>query len=157
MSAQHPWQPLEHGFDAKVDLPRIFARGWVSRRHALKWVRNRYEVWRGLPTILSYAEYVESQMPVATAGALSYPCLVHAWDNTPRSGANGVVLDGASPELFRRLLDGAIRLLADRPPERRLLFLKSWNEWAEGNHLEPDRTFGHRYLQVIADALGVTG
>jgi hypothetical protein len=58
--------------------------------------------------------------------------------------------------LFRRVLDQNIELLQDRPPERRLLFLKSWNEWAEGNHLEPDLKFGTAFLQVIADALGAT-
>jgi lipopolysaccharide biosynthesis protein len=155
MTAQPAWQPGEYGFDAKIDLPRISTHDWVSRRHPIEWARNKYAIWRGLPKILPYAEFVDSQMPRATAGAASYPCLLHAWDNTPRSGANGVVLTGSTPQLFRRLLDGAVAMLSDRPASRRLLFLKSWNEWAEGNHLEPDHASGHRYLQVIAEALGV--
>jgi len=155
MSARPPWRPAADGFDAKVDLPLVLNRPWISRRQPLRWARNKLEIWRGLPTILSYAAFIENQKPVATAGDASYPCLIHAWDNTPRSGANGVILDGATPELFRRLLDGAVRLLADRPPERRLLFLKSWNEWAEGNHLEPDLKFGTGFLQAIGAALGV--
>ena len=48
-------------------------------------------------------------------------------------------------------------MLEHRPPERRLLFLKAWNEWAEGNHLEPDLRFGTGFLQVVADALGEAG
>jgi lipopolysaccharide biosynthesis protein len=154
-TAQRQWQPAEHGFDAKVDLPLISPRGWISRRRPVAWVRNQIEIRRGLPTILSYPEFVAAQLPRSSAGAAAYPCLVHAWDNTPRSGANGVVLAGSTPELFRQMLDAAVSMLHDRPPERRLLFLKSWNEWAEGNHLEPDRAFGHRYLQAVAGALGV--
>lgn len=34
---------------------------------------------------------------------------------------------------------------------KRLLFVKSWNEWAEGNHLEPDLKFGCGYLDVIRE------
>jgi hypothetical protein len=31
--------------------------------------------------------------------------------------------------------------------------VKSWNEWAEGNTLEPDRDFGHGYLEALQDGL----
>ena len=43
--------------------------------------------------------------------------------------------------------------LADRAPEERLLFLKAWNEWAEGNYVEPDREHGHAYLDVIREVM----
>ena len=154
MSARPLWQPAADGFDAKVDLPLILNRPWVSRRQPLRWLGNQIQIRRGLPTIESYTAFMARQPPAATADAASYPCLVHAWDNTPRAGRDGVVLDGATPALFGKLLDGAVALLADRPPDRRLLFLKAWNEWAEGNHLEPDLTFGSGFLEAIAAALG---
>ena len=31
--------------------------------------------------------------------------------------------------------------------------MKSWNEWAEGNYIEPDLEHGHGYLEALADAL----
>jgi hypothetical protein len=37
------------------------------------------------------------------------------------------------------------------PAGHKLVFVKSWNEWAEGNHLEPDLKFGHKYLEVLRD------
>ena len=37
--------------------------------------------------------------------------------------------------------------------QRRILFIKSWNEWAEGNHMEPDLKFGHGYLKALQEAL----
>jgi len=52
------------------------------------------------------------------------------------------------------VLEHNIEVLQDRPPERRLLFLKAWNEWAEGNHLEPDLEFGTGFLQAVGEALG---
>ena len=32
-------------------------------------------------------------------------------------------------------------------------FLKSWNEWGEGNYVEPDQEFGHGWLDAIKEAM----
>jgi hypothetical protein len=155
VSSSRVWNPAADGFDARVDHPDLPYRSGALRQQPLRWARNKLDSWRGLPTIRSYQSYTESQMPTATVGEAWYPCVMPGWDNTPRSGRKGGVLNGATPELFRRLLDGAIDVLKDRAPERRLLFLKSWNEWAEGNHLEPDLRFGTEFLRAIGEALGV--
>jgi hypothetical protein len=155
MANSHNWDPAAHGFDVRVAQPGWPDRTWVSRRQPVKWAKNKLRIWRGRPTILHYALFAAGQLPPVGAGEAWYPCLTHAWDNTPRSGRNGVVLDGATPELFRGLLDRAVAALQPREPERRLLFLKSWNEWAEGNHLEPDLRFGTGFLQAVAEGLGV--
>ena len=39
-----------------------------------------------------------------------------------------------------------------KDPEHRVLFLKSWNEWGEGNYVEPDLEFGHGWLQSVYNA-----
>jgi hypothetical protein len=43
--------------------------------------------------------------------------------------------------------------MAHKPPENRLLFIKAWNEWAEGNYLEPDYLFGHGWLEACRNYL----
>jgi len=79
----------------------------------------------------------------------AYPCVVPNWDNTPRCQTRGYVLHESTPELFRIHLRDALNLVESRNPEQRVIFLKSWNEWGEGNYLEPDQKFGRDYLNVI--------
>jgi lipopolysaccharide biosynthesis protein len=68
-----------------------------------------------------------------------------------------VVLQGSTPELFQGHLRRALDRVKDNRPEERIVFVKSWNEWAEGNHLEPDLRFGHGYLEAVRDELARAG
>ncbi len=77
------------------------------------------------------------------------------WDNTPRSGRRGLVATDATPERFGSQVRRAIELAVANPPSEQLLFIKSWNEWAEGNYLEPDREFGTGRLQALSSALSL--
>jgi hypothetical protein len=150
------WQPADFGFDASI-TPRLPARrGWVSRRNTIKWLKQKQEIMRGFPTIHEYEMIMDSFLPNRSNRILNYPCVVPNWDNTPRSGANGLVLHNSTPELFRRHLRQAVSMTDGVESDRNLIFIKSWNEWAEGNYLEPDRRFGLRYLEVIRDELGLS-
>ncbi len=78
------------------------------------------------------------------------------WDNTARRGAAATVWVNATPAGYRRWLENAIadterRIVA---PDRRLVFVNAWNEWAEGAHLEPDRKYGCAWLEATRAALG---
>ncbi len=99
------------------------------------------------PFVRQYSDYVEFYENFN----LKYkeiPSIAPNWDNTPRSGNFGFVLHGSTPELFRKILKRAIKLVADKPADEKIIFLKSWNEWAEGNYLEPDIEWGRGYLDV---------
>lgn len=82
-----------------------------------------------------------------------YPCVMPGWDNTPRSGVNGHVFFTPTPEVFQQHLHKAIERVSGYPPEHQLVILKSWNEWAEGNTLEPDLRHGDAFLQAIKQEL----
>jgi hypothetical protein len=86
-------------------------------------------------------------------GFPAHNVVISNFDNTPRSGRRGLVLTGSSPALFKSALDLAFSNLAARPMAEvtgDFIFLKSWNEWAEGNFVEPDQLNGRRYLETIA-------
>ena len=39
--------------------------------------------------------------------------------------------------------------MKEKPKENQICFLKSWNEWAEGNYMEPDLKYGTKYLEAL--------
>lgn len=104
----------------------------------------------GGPEIYPYSDMV---MNHSRTGPRIQPCVYPNWDNTPRSGRGGLVLTGATPEKFRANVRDAVDTLVARPTDERLLWVKSWNEWAEGNHLEPDLEHGRAWLQALKEGL----
>lgn len=79
----------------------------------------------------------------------SIPQIVPQWDHSPRGGRKTTILVNTTPELFERNVRQAMELVKDKQPEHRLLILKSWNEWAEGNYMEPDMTHGRGYIDAL--------
>lgn len=77
------------------------------------------------------------------------PTLIPNWDHTPRSGNYGVVFDKSSPELFKKHIINALDVIKKKPKSRQILFLKSWNEWGEGNYMEPDLKYGKGYINAL--------
>jgi hypothetical protein len=82
-----------------------------------------------------------------------FPCIYPNWDHTPRSGKDGLVYHNSTPYLFKKHVNQILNEISGKPNELKIIFLKSWNEWAEGNYLEPDIKFGLSYLEALRDAL----
>lgn len=155
------WDPAAAGFDASVDsrLNKMFA----DRSSVVRTIRRRVSrstaaarlVARGTKPlhVYPYESVSAGLIPLGDQAHVTYPCVVPNWDNTPRSGPRGSVLQGSTPQLFAEQLHRAVELLRDRDHEQRLLFVKSWNEWAEGNYLEPDARWGRGYLEALRDVL----
>lgn len=143
----------ELGLDAAI----ISTLGQVSSNHSIGRLQRLYwGIRRRLPVaslrVIDYERAVENLVPDMNSFKFeAYPCAVSNWDNTPRSGARGLVLTNSTPESFRGHLRKAIAAVQGRAPEHKLVFLKSWNEWAEGNFVEPDVLYGKQYLNVIRD------
>ena len=78
-----------------------------------------------------------------------FPTLLPNWDRTARSGARARVYTGSTPEVFSEQLKSVVDLLSDKEDEHKITFLMSWNEWAEGNYVEPDLKYGHGFLDVL--------
>jgi lipopolysaccharide biosynthesis protein len=87
----------------------------------------------------------------------AFRCVVVSWDNTPRRGEHAIAFINATPEAFGSGVREAVEAVQSHAPDERLIFLNAWNEWAEGNHLEPDRRNGVAALDAVRAALDRSG
>ena len=82
-----------------------------------------------------------------------YPLLFPQWDRTPRSGKLARIYTHSTPSVFGEQIDSVLELVMQKEEEHKIVFLTSWNEWAEGNYVEPDLKYGHGYLNVLRKKL----
>ena len=87
------------------------------------------------------------------AGERYLPSVLAGWDNTPRSSRRGLVYENFTPDLFNAYAAKAVALVQNHPKEKRIVFLKAWNEWAEGNIVEPDAIFGHAMIESLREVI----
>jgi len=151
------WDPRERGLDACMmqKLP------WRNGRIPLTYPLTKLKVISSGNThklsIYDYEDMVGFLLRKKAPAFTDYPCVLPNWDNTPRSGLNGLVFRGSTPELFRTHLKQGLEKVTAYSPDNRVVFLKAWNEWAEGNYVEPDLKFGRGYLEVMKQELCVAG
>lgn len=75
------------------------------------------------------------------------------WDNTPRRGTKGIVVDGANPQKFKKYFKEKVEMIK-KYYSSDYIFIFAWNEWAEGGYLEPDKRYKDKYLKAIKEVLG---
>ena len=146
------WNPENDGFDSSITEKLPPKNGFITNR--LPWVKLQNILLRKeTPSIYHYKDMVDFFLRKELPDFQDYPCIIPNWDNSPRFGKNALVIHGSTPELFRIHLKKALQLIEPIKPERKIIFLKAWNEWAEGNYVEPDLKFGHGYLDVIKEEI----
>lgn len=129
-------RPINFGLDAVVanNVGRYFNSAFSRKFNNGLWhVLNKIGIG---PQIRDYKSTSETLLAAfAKVDGVIHATAVAGWDNTPRSGRRGLVLSGFNEQSFRKALNLALTL--ENRNKNKLLFLKSWNEWAEGNTLEP--------------------
>lgn len=82
-----------------------------------------------------------------------FPTLMPNWDHTPRSGSSGYLLTHSTPKLFQKHCEDFFSKISSKKEDNKIVFLKSWNEWGEGNYMEPDLKYGHGYINALKNAI----
>lgn len=106
-----------------------------------------------LPNIFDYKTAFRKLEGEIDSRSNIFPTIMPNWDHTPRTGNKGSLFQDSTPELFKIHVKSVLNRIEDKNNEYKIIFLKSWNEWAEGNYMEPDKRFGRGYLEALRDLI----
>jgi lipopolysaccharide biosynthesis protein len=99
-----------------------------------------------------YVDYLVKEKNELEKEYKLFPCVTPFWDNTARRGKDSFRFINPSPQKFGEWVNSVVGMLKKSDENESLLFVNAWNEWAEGNHLEPCQKFGHSYLEEFKNA-----
>lgn len=150
-NSEHRTEILNMGFDAvhNVDQLNVYHKA-SNIKKALQTFAGKY---LHIPRIYKYKKAIKYMLHDDCRLNNVFPVIVPNWDHTPRSGARGLVMTNARPEYFKQLAIKAFDMVKDKPEEEQIVILKSWNEWGEGNYMEPDLQYGHGYINALHEAI----
>jgi lipopolysaccharide biosynthesis protein len=139
--------PRKAGFDAAVEFPPhgLVATSDVRKQRNRDYSGNMYD----------YRSAVVNSCLKPTDPYTVFPTVMPGWDNTPRRMNKSNIYVNESPEAFNFWMRTKIDILehSDESPDKKLLFINAWNEWAEGSQIEPDTsTYMNSRLDAVRDS-----
>jgi lipopolysaccharide biosynthesis protein len=103
--------------------------------------------------ISPYRSLAEKMKRKPKPNYLLYRCVTPMWDNAARRKEKAQILIDSTPEIYQNWLAEVAKEFVPPSPEENFIFINAWNEWAEGNHLEPCQKWGRAYLEATRKAL----
>lgn len=157
------WNPKSFGFDGVVsnnfhDFRSNFRNSFFNNKLSLfnrfeRRIRNKFNnldpEQRSSPIQFEYSKIIELISDWPNVEHDYYPLIVPDWDNSARAGNKSLIIKGSTPELWSILVKKSIDYSERYETSKQIIFVKSWNEWAEGNYLEPDQKWGMAYLEEL--------
>lgn len=168
------WDTLVEGFDAAIDfepfgirhenvfstLEKIKKNSHQSRitNKIVRKIRHKFNLpltaSKMILNKLNYDFLYKNLKPLHEFSFKLYPSVVPGWDNTSRRKNNPtLILDHATPESFENWLTQVVDDFEPYSKDENFVFINAWNEWAEGNHLEPCQKWGNAYLEKLKKIL----
>jgi len=156
--------PQSIGFDAAVEfapdfpiLPRPIGQRWdllVKIQNRLRSAGLTSSVYAAHQVHL-YEMVAERMLRKPSPAFRRFRCVTPGWDNSPRRTEYARILHRSTPQAFGSWLRAMARetQMSFEEEDEQLLFINAWNEWGEGNHLEPDQRWGRAYLEATDHAL----
>lgn len=138
------------GYDA-INMVRNGAYRWNKKCVKDNWLRIAIYKFFDYPLRLRYSNMIKYFVGEAEKKENVFPTIIPNWDHTPRSGRHGSVFEGVTAELFKKHVRQVLEVIKDKPDPRKIVFLKSWNEWGEGNYMEPDLRNGSMLIDALKE------
>lgn len=135
-----PWH--QKSIDKMKDFILIFMQKYMGR--SIRKIKNL--------TIVDYDKVWNAILKRSPKDKKMVPGAFVDWDNTPRYGKKGTVIQGATPQKFYHYMKKQI-IHTRKDYNKEMIFLFAWNEWAEGGYMEPDQKYNYGYLKALKKAL----
>ena len=141
----------------KSNIDELKSDGFQTEVLDLTFLRKstmRYTYWLmhklfGWPQIIDYTDYYRTVLKYFPFKKDVMPVVIPNFDHTPRSGNRGSLMIHSTPENWHILFRDVYTKLENVADENKMIFVKSWNEWGEGNYLEPDLKYGRAWLEAM--------
>ncbi len=147
--------PEEMGFDAAVEFQPDFSR--LPQKINVSGFMKKSEAEKRGDNVFRYEEVVKNMLAKPSVPYKRFPSVFPMWDNSARRSAEATIVTDSSPVLYGNWLRSVISGFKPFSAEENFVFINAWNEWAEGNHLEPCRKWGRAYLEATKNALSSSG
>lgn len=144
---------LDLGYDAVMSSGFRRATSLYQGRLKMMWHIFRVKTAFSTASKMDYTKLMRDYYVEEDRWENVYPTLLPQWDRTPRAGEKSEILVNTTPEKFLETIRQVKDMIKDKKPEHQILFLKAWNEWGEGDYVEPDMTYGHGWLDAIHTAI----
>jgi lipopolysaccharide biosynthesis protein len=142
--------PSEIGFDAAIEfqpnfskLPQIIKRDKYSKILQKFGIRKAYLNDR----VIDYEAFTKIARTLPPTKYKRFPGITPMWDNSPRRSSNALIIHNSTPEKYGDWLKYIVDHFEPYSKDENFVFINAWNEWAEGNHLEPCQKWGLQYLE----------
>lgn len=143
---------LNKGFDAINE--RNMSAAMKSLDHNKYWTILKFKLRKyGFIHKYDYSKVMDKMVTEDLVSSTTYPTIVSGFDRTARSGKDATVLYNCSPSTFKKHVQQIIEKVLNKDYEHRIVYLMSWNEWGEGNYMEPDIKYGHGFLDALKEII----
>lgn len=150
--------PRSIGFDAAVEfspdwktLSMSLRRGLWHRLMMKGGVYNRVYLEN---FVCEYQLLAERMLSKVNPEFKRFRCVTPSFDNSARRTRNAAIFLGSTPGKFKEWLKQTVEMtVCEKSGDERIVFINAWNEWGEGNYLEPDARWGRAYLEAVAKVI----
>jgi lipopolysaccharide biosynthesis protein len=115
-------------------------------------IKNKFGIGETYRSI-SYEEVVERMLKKPLPSEKHFHCIMPSWDNSARRKQNAFLITDSNPDKYQNWLSEVCKKSKVYENDENFIFINAWNEWAEGNHLEPDLKWGRAYLEKTREVL----
>ena len=157
------FQPLSKSFKEFNTIPKIEIQKTQKRILKTKFHRYGKKIFRKLfnieveaereqfqNSIVEYKDFVEYDLTRIQPQYKCYPGVCPMWDHSARRvNQHATIFKGSTPELFGYWYKSKCENFKAYSNSENFIFINAWNEWAEGNHLEPCQKWGRGYLESL--------